>query len=120
MLLWRCQRGEVKTPEDFNIDDSGACGKGIYAMPAGKKKMQMYYSERGENTYQFEIDDKYIKKLTARLAYFQIKQIVNETTTPTAYLCRHKGINIPEGKQIVITDPSIIKNIQLIKKGKKL
>lgn len=117
MKFWRCQHGEVITADQFNIDSNGAVGKGIYAMPIGKKKMQMYYSERGENTYQFEIEDKYIKILTRRLQYWQMKQLVNETTEPTAYICPHVGINIPNGKQIVITDPSIIKNISLVRKG---
>jgi hypothetical protein len=117
MKFWRCQHGEVITAKDFSIDSSGSCGKGIYAMFPGKKKMQMYYSERGEQTYEFEIEDKYIKKLTRRLQYWQMKQVVNETTEPTAFICPHVGINIPNGKQIVITDPSIIQNITLIRKG---
>lgn len=115
MRLQRCQHGEVNKPEDFRIDTGGACGPGIYAMLFGDKKLQKYYSERGENTYSFDVPDNVVKKIGGRgvTTYQAIKERISMEVEKgfKVFICKHKGINIPESKQIVITDGTIITNI---------
>lgn len=118
MLLWRCQFGKVVTPYDFGWDDTGACGPGVYAMLAGDKKLKKYYSARGEITYQFEVPDKYVKKIGGKgcTLYQAIKEriVMEQERGFKVFICKHKGINIPESKQIVITDKSIITNLCIV------
>lgn len=116
MKLQRCQHGEATDGFDFRIDNKGACGPGIYAMKYGDNPMRKYYSARGEHTYTFEIDDKYIKKIGGKsvTTYWAIREAIyrEQQNGFKAFICKHKGINIPTSKQIVITDASIIENVK--------
>lgn len=116
MKLWRCQHGEVNDAYDFREDSGGACGPGIYAMKAGDRKMQKYYTERGENTFSFDVPDELIKKIGGRgvTTYWAIRERIwlEQQSGFKVFICKHKGINIPTSKQFVITDPSIITNIE--------
>lgn len=117
MKLWRCQFGEATTADDFREDTSGACGLGIYAMLAGDKKLRKYYSERGEFTYEFDVPDHLVKKIggVGRTYYQAIKEAIAmevERGAFKVFICKHEGINIPKSKQVVITDRSVITNIQ--------
>jgi hypothetical protein len=117
MKLWRCQFGEANSPDDFRIDESGACGTGIYAMKAGDKKLRKYYSERGENTYEFEVPDHLVKKIggVGKTYYQAIKEAIEmerEKGQYKVFICKHEGINIPKSKQIVIIDRSVIRDIK--------
>lgn len=115
MKLWRCQFGEVSSPNDFRFDSSGACGPGIYAMLAGDSKLRKYYSARGENTYEFEVPDKVVKKIGGRgvPTYWAIREriFMDQENGFKVFICKHKGIGIPTSKQIIITDADIITNI---------
>jgi len=78
--------------------------------------MRKYYSERGENTYEFEVPDEFVKKIGGLgvTSYWAIRERIfmeNEKGFK-AFICKHHGIGIPKGKQIVITDQSIIKNVK--------
>lgn len=116
MKLQRCQHGEVKDQWDFREDTGGACGPGIYAMKYGDSPMRKYYSARGENTYSFEVPDNLVKKIGGKgvTTYQSIKDRISMEVEKgyKVFICKHHGINIPKSKQIVITDPSIITNIQ--------
>lgn len=118
MKLQRCQHGEVIDKYDFRQDDSGACGPGVYAMKYGDNPMRKYYSARGENTYSFEVEDKYVKKIGGKgvTTYWAIREAIYRAQEQgfKVFICKHKGINIPTSKQIVITDPEVITNIQKI------
>lgn len=118
MILWRCQHGEVNDQFDFRIDSGGACGPGIYAMKAGDRQMQKYYSARGENTYSFEVPDNLVKKIGGKgiTTYWAIREAIfrEQENGFKVFICKHKGINIPTSKQFVITDESIISNIKKI------
>lgn len=120
MLLWRCQFGKIVTPTDFGWDNSGACGPGVYAMLAGDKKLKKYYSARGEITYQFEVPDEYVKKIGGLgvTSYQAIKEriVMEQEKGFKVFICKHVGINIPKSKQVVITDPGIIKNLCIVNK----
>lgn len=119
MKLQRCQHGEVKDAFDFRIDTGGSCGEGIYAMKYGDRPMQKYYSAQGENTYSFEVEDKYIKKVGGRgiTTYWAIREAIYRYQQEgyKVFICKHKGINIPNSKQILITDATIIFNIKKVK-----
>lgn len=116
MKLQRCQHGEVTDGFDFREDTGGACGPGIYAMLFGDNKMKKYYAARGENTYSFEVPDNVVKKIGGRgvTTYWSIRQRIEMERLNgfKVFICKHKGINIPTSKQIVITDATIITNIQ--------
>lgn len=116
MKLQRCQHGEAKDARDFRIDTGGACGPGIYAMMFGDNPMRKYYSARGEFTYSFEVPDNLVKKIGGKgvPTYWSIREAIYmwQEKGFKVFICKHKGINIPTSKQIVITDPSIITNIQ--------
>lgn len=118
MKLQRCQHGEVQDAFDFREDSGGACGPGIYAMRYGDSPMKKYYSARGENTYSFEVPDNLVKKIGGKgvTTYWSIREAIYmwQEKGFKVFICKHKGINIPTSKQIVITDPSIITNIQKI------
>jgi hypothetical protein len=118
MKLQRCQHGEVKDAFDFREDTGGACGPGIYAMFYGDRKMQKYYAARGENTYSFEVPDKLVTKVGGKgvTTYWSIREriFMLQEKGFKVFICKHHGINIPTSKQIVITDPAIISNIQKI------
>lgn len=111
MLLQRCQKGDVKTAYDFRIV-CGQYGEGIYAMKSGDRAMQKYYTQNGENTYKFEIHDSRIFDLSRRkLDYWGVREFIYNHPFYKAFILKHKGINIPTSKQILITDPSVITNI---------
>ena len=116
MKLWRCQHGEVTSPFDFRIDSGGACGPGIYAMKAGDRPMRKYYTAQGENTFEFEVPDHLVKKAQGKgvATYWAIREFIYRENDNgfKVFVCKHKGINIPTSKQIVITDASIITNIK--------
>lgn len=118
MKLQRCQHGEAKTPEDFRCDTGGACGPGIYAMHYGDNPMRKFYSARGEATYSFEVPDRYVKKIGGRgvTTYQAIRDAIERERAQgfKVFICKHRGINIPNSKQIVITDALIISNIELM------
>jgi hypothetical protein len=116
MRLQRCQFGEVETAYDFTVATSGACGPGIYAMKYGDNPLRKYYSARGENTYSFDVPDSLVKKIggVGVTSYQAIKEriVMEHEKGFRVFICKHKGINIPTSKQIVITDASIITNIK--------
>lgn len=116
MKLQRCQFSEATDGFDFRWDSSGACGPGIYAMLFGDKPMQKYYSSRGESTYSFEVPDDLVKKIGGRgvTTYWAIRESITmwQEKGFKVFICKHKGINIPTSKQIVITDASIITNVK--------
>lgn len=116
MKLQRCQFEDATTAQDFRIDTGGACGSGIYAMMFGDNPMRKYYSARGENTYSFEVPDELVKKIGGRgvTTYLAIRNAIERYQEQgyKVFICKHKGINIPTSKQIVITDATIITNIQ--------
>jgi len=116
MKLQRCQHGEVQDKWDFRVDSGGACGPGLYAMKYGDNPMRKYYSARGENTYSFEVPDEVVKNICGRgvTTYWAIREriLMEQQKGFKVFICKHKGINIPTSKQIVITDPSIITNIK--------
>jgi hypothetical protein len=118
MKLQRCQHGEATDGFDFREDTNGACGPGIYAMMFGDKPMQKYYSAQGENTYTFEVPDNLVKKIGGRgvTTYWSIREriFMEKEKGFKVFICKHKGINIPTSKQIVITDASIITNVQKV------
>lgn len=118
MKLQRCQHGEVTNEWDFREDTGGACGKGIYAMKFGDNPMKKYYSAQGENTYSFDVPDNLVKKIGGRgvTTYWAIREAIYREHEKgfRVFICKHKGINIPTSKQYVITDASIITNIQKI------
>ena len=118
MKLWRCQFDNAVDGFDFREDTGGAFGKGIYAMPAGSTNMKKYYSVRGEKTFEFEIPDNLVKKIGGKgiTTYWAIKEAIyrEQLNGFKAFICKHKGINIPTGKQIVITDASIVSNVKQI------
>ena len=117
MKLQRCQHGEVESPYDFR-DCNGACGPGIYAMKYGDGPMRKYYSAQGENTFSFEVPDHLVKKIGGKgvTTYWAIRERIfsEQQNGFKAFICKHKGINIPTSKQILITDPAIITNITKI------
>ena len=116
MKLQRCQHGEVNSPQDFRIDTGGACGTGIYAMMFGDNPMRKFYSARGETTYSFDVPDELVKKVGGKgiTTYLAIRHAIERYREEgyKVFICKHKGINIPTSKQIVITDATIITNIQ--------
>lgn len=118
MKLWRCQFKPASDGWDFTEDGDGACGKGIYAMPAGSTAMRRYYSARGEKTFSFDVPDHLVKKIGGKgvTTYWAIREAIYREQEKgfKAFICKHKGINIPTGKQIVITDASIIQNVKEI------
>lgn len=118
MQLQRCQHGEVTNYNDFRIDTGGACGTGIYAMKYGDNPMRKYYSAQGENTYSFEVPDKLVKKIGGRgiTTYWAIREAIQREHANgyRVFICKHKGINIPNSKQYVITDAEVITNIKKI------
>lgn len=119
MKLQRCQFEDAITGNDFRVDTSGACGPGIYAMMFGDKKLQKYYSERGEYTFSFDVPDHLVKKIGGKgiTTYQAIKESIQmhkENGIYKVFICKHVGINIPKSKQVVITDASIISNIKKI------
>lgn len=67
MKLWRCQFEDANDGFDFRSDTGGACGPGVYAMLAGDRKLQKYYSARGEQTFEFEVPDRLVKKIGGRI-----------------------------------------------------
>lgn len=115
MKLWRCQFGEVSSPHEFN-SMNGACGEGIYAMLENDKPMRKYYSARGENTFEFEVPDKYVKEVKGLglATYWALRERIYYLREDgfKVFICKHKGIGIPTSKQILITDPDIITNIK--------
>lgn len=119
MKLWRCQYGDVNGPEDFRIDNSGVCGPGIYAMKEGARSLRRYYSIIGNtklNTFSFDVPDHLVKEIKGLgLTSFQaIKERIQMEMEKgyRVFVCKHGGINVPKGKQVVITDYSIISNIK--------
>jgi hypothetical protein len=119
MKLQRCQFDDAKTPDDFR-SGPGACGDGIYAMMFGDKKLQKYYSARGEQTFSFEVPDNVVKKIggigvtSYQAIKERVKLISEDESNYSVFICKHGGINVPAGKQIIITDRSVITNIQKI------
>lgn len=115
MKLWRCQFGEVTNQHEFN-SMNGACGEGIYAMFENDKPMRKYYSQRGENTFEFEVPDKYVKEVKGLglSTYWALRERIYELREQgyKVFVCKHVGIGIPKSKQILITDPEIITNIK--------
>lgn len=116
MILWRCQFGNVESPYEFSFGE-GACGKGIYAMLEGANNLRRYYSARGENTFVFEVPDNVVKNICGKglLTYWSIRERIylEQSKGFKVFVCKHKGINIPTGKQVLITDPDVITNIRL-------
>jgi hypothetical protein len=116
MKLQRCQHGECIDGFDFRIDTGGACGPGIYAMKYGDGPMRKYYTAQGENTFSFEVPDNLVKKIGGRgvTTYWAIREriFMEQEKGFKVFVCKHKGINIPTSKQYVITDASIISNVQ--------
>lgn len=115
MKLWRCQFGEVNSPHEFN-SMNGACGEGVYAMLENDKPMRKYYSQRGENTFEFEVPDKYVKEVKGLglATYWALRERIYTLREEgfKVFICKHKGISIPTSKQILITDVSIITNLK--------
>ena len=115
MKLQRCQFKEAQDGSDFTFCN-GACGPGIYAMKFGDKPMLRYYSKRGEKTFSFEVDDKYIKKIGGKgvTTYWAIREAIEREKLNgfKVFECKHVGIGIPKSKQYVITDVSIIENVE--------
>lgn len=99
MKLQRCQHGEVSDPYEFRIDPGGACGPGLYAMLYGDNPMKKYYSAQGENTYSFEVPDRYVKKIGGKgvATYWAIREAIYREIEKgyKVFICKHKGINIP-------------------------
>lgn len=118
MKLWRCQHGEVTELTDLRWDTSGACGPGVYAMMAGDKPMRKYYTARGEKTYEFEVPDDKVKKIGGLgvTTYWAIREriFMEQERGFKVFVCKHKGINIPTSKQILITDYGVITGLKLI------
>jgi len=118
MKLQRCQHGEVSNVYDFRVDSGGACGPGLYAMKFGDNPMRKYYSAQGENTYSFDVPDHLVKKIGGRgiTTYWAIREEIYRQQEKgfKVFICKHKGINIPTSKQMVITDVEVITNIEKI------
>lgn len=115
MKFWRAQKQPAKDGTDFNWFNNGAVGDGIYAMPAGANNMRKYYTQNGEKIYEFEIEDRYVKEVKGLglATYWAIRERIYALREEgyKAFIVKHKGIGIPTGKQILIVDPEIIKNI---------
>lgn len=118
MKLQRCQFENATTGQDFRPDPSGVCGKGVYAMFFGDKKLRKYYSERGEKTFSFDVPDHLVKKVGGRgyTHFSSIRDRIEELHAQgyRVFICKHGGINVPVSKQVLITDQSIITNVQEI------
>lgn len=118
MIFWRCQKNPASDGFDFNWTTNGAAGSGVYAMLKGANNLKKYYSQLGEDTYEFEIEDKYIVEVKGAglSTYWAIREriYVLQEEGFKAFILKHKGINIPTGKQVLITDVSIIKNLKKI------
>lgn len=118
MKLQRCQFEPADNGFDFREDRGGACGPGIYAMKFGDNKLRKYYSKRGEKTFSFDVPDHLIKEVKGKglATYWAIREAIfrYQEQGYKVFVCKHKGINIPTGKQYVITDASIITNVQEI------
>jgi hypothetical protein len=112
MKLQRCQQGIVESPFNFR-SFNGQYGDGIYAMKFADRPMQKYYTQNGENTFSFDIPDHLIINVTRKkFDYWTAKEFIFNNPQFKAFIFKHKGINIPTSKQILITDASIITNIQ--------
>lgn len=116
MKLKRCQSGDVETSADFRVDSTGSCGPGIYAMLANDKRLQRFYTNKFTQVYTFDVPDSLVKVIKGRgLTTFQAIRERIEMETEKGYrvfICKHGGINVPKGKQVVIIDHEIIRNIQ--------
>lgn len=82
MILWRCQFESAIDGFEFRAHTGGACGPGVYAMPAGSHAMRKYYSARGEKTFEFEIPDNVVKKIGGKgvPTYWAIRERIHGAT----------------------------------------
>ena len=116
MKLQRCQLNEISTSTDFQTDTTGCVGTGIYAMLFGDKKLRKFYSSRGESCYTFEVSDQLVKEVKGLglTTYQAIRERIAmlEEEGYRVFIFKHGGINVPKGKQVIILDHEVIRNIQ--------
>lgn len=112
--LQRCQFGNVSDEWNFNFGN-GQHGEGIYCYQYPDNKMKEYYSKNGESVYNFEIDRKYIKDCSNKnYDYWEAKKLIYDNPQYKAFIFKHSGIGIPNSKEVLITHPEIIMNIEKV------
>jgi len=111
ITLQRGQNGEVNDEWDFNVVN-GQHGKGVYSFFNKDQPMIDYYTKNGENLHTFQIPKKYIKNLSDKdWDFWDTKAFIFNNPQYKAFIFNHKGPGIPSSKEVLITDPSIIKVI---------
>lgn len=107
MKLERCQNG------DRLMNCNGQHGNGIYFYKKGDICMRKYYSQYGDNFLNFTVDDDLIMDCSKmKLDYWQARQIIyNNSEKYKCFIFRHQGIGIPNSKEYLVIDTSILKSI---------
>lgn len=112
MKVQRGQHGNVEECWDLNISD-GQHGKGIYTFPFNDVEMQKYYTKQGAQLYTFEIPSNLVYDMShLKLDYWDARKIIANNPNYKAFIFNHSGFGIPSSKEILITDPEIITNIE--------
>ena len=111
LTLQRTQFNKVEDVWDLSISN-GQHGRGIYAFLYGDKKMIEYYTKNGETLYTFTVPQKYVIDLSnKKYDYWKASEFIYNNPEYKVFTFEHSGYGIPTSKEVVVTDPEIIKII---------
>ena len=112
LYLQRAQSNEVNDVWDLNISN-GQHGEGIYAFLNNDKEMIKYYTKQGEKLVSFKVPKKYVVDLSnKKYDYWKAKEFIYNNPKYKVFIFKHIGFGIPTSKEVLITDPEIIKEIK--------